>query len=248
MVNNKHPYKRKVTHTEYKHGDKETKKGGWSRMLQHHITDNKHKLSVNAIAPKAAIQKADDRFMQINADTDVLPIWVGGTFLFLFLSFLFIELKFSEEETHWGYIVAMIFFLTGFIFFVIYYFTKPTKEFIWNREDGLVTFPGFMWRDNITMPIKKVIFVRSAPSAQGLGAYLLQIARPDKSYSLYMASLDCTCYEDLSFYLWYMDKNRPLPPGTAFDPYRDADYERRKAAGFPKPMFPASFETLEAKL
>jgi len=40
------------------------------------------------------------------------------------------------------------------------------------------------------------------------------------------------------FVVWYMDKNRPLPPGTAFDPYREADFQRRKAEGFPKPISP----------
>ena len=43
-----------------------------------------------------------------------------------------------------------------------------------------------------------------------------------------------------------MDKNRPLPPGTAFDPYREKDFERRKAEGFPKPLYPSNITTNEA--
>ena len=42
-----------------------------------------------------------------------------------------------------------------------------------------------------------------------------------------------------------MDKNRPLPPGTAFDPYRQKDFERRKAAGFPKPLYSSDIPTPE---
>ncbi len=239
-------YKRKITHTEYRHGDNKTKKGGWSRMLHHHISNNRIKLSSKAISPKATFQSANNRYMKISADANVTPIWLGGAFLILFFILVYVEFRFPEEETHWGYILAMMCFFIGFLFFLLYYFTMPKKEFIWNREDGLVTFPGFMWRPNITMPVEKVIFIRSAPSAQGMGSHLLQIARPDISYSLYMASLDNTCYEDLSFYLWYMDKNRPLPPGTAFDPYRDRDFERRKAAGFPPPIFVSAFDTPEA--
>ena len=49
-----------------------------------------------------------------------------------------------------------------------------------------------------------------------------------------------------NFTIWYMDKNRPLPPGTAFDPYRQKDFERRKAEGFPKPLYPSSITTNEA--
>ncbi|WP_157926205.1 hypothetical protein [Tenacibaculum maritimum] len=43
-----------------------------------------------------------------------------------------------------------------------------------------------------------------------------------------------------------MDKNRPLPPGSAFDAYREQDYQRRKAAGFPKPLYPSKIATPEA--
>lgn len=42
-----------------------------------------------------------------------------------------------------------------------------------------------------------------------------------------------------------MDKNRPLPPGELFDPYREKDYERRKAEGFQPPLYPASINTPE---
>ena len=52
--------------------------------------------------------------------------------------------------------------------------------------------------------------------------------------------------EHWSYIVWYMDKNRPLPSGTAFDAYRQRDYERRKAAGFPKPLYPSDIETPEA--
>ncbi len=240
-------YKRKITHTEYRHRDKKTKKGGWSRMLHHHISDNKVKLSYKAIDPKAAFRKANDKYMKISTDANVTPIWLGGTFLLMFIGSIYAAVVGNDRDTlgTWYYLLLTFFFLV-FLFFLVYYFTMPKKEFIWNREDGLVTFPGFMWRPNITMPLEKVIFIRSAPSAQGMGSHLLQIARPDKSYSLYMASLDNTCYEDLSFYLWYMDKNRPLPPGSAFDLYRDRDYERRKAAGFPPPIFVSAFDTPEA--
>lgn len=52
--------------------------------------------------------------------------------------------------------------------------------------------------------------------------------------------------QDWSFYVWYMDKNRPLPPGTAFDAYRDEDFERRKNEGFPPPLFKSLVPTPEA--
>lgn len=42
-----------------------------------------------------------------------------------------------------------------------------------------------------------------------------------------------------------MDKNRPLPPGEALDPYRESDYLHRKAEGFPEPLYRSVVETPE---
>ena len=146
------------------------------------------------------------------------------------------------------FIFWSLFSFVGLAFFTYYYFTMPLKETIYNRIDGLVTFPGFMWHKNITMSIYDVEFAYSQPSAQGIGAYQLRIVRPDKMFSQALMSSGGNCYEDLSFWLWYMDKNRPLPPGDAFDEFRQRDFERRKAQGFPKPLFPARFDTPEATL
>lgn len=44
-------------------------------------------------------------------------------------------------------------------------------------------------------------------------------------------------YQAWSRIVWYMDKNRPLPPGSAFNPYRKKDDERRKK----KVVLPPSF-------
>jgi len=145
--------------------------------------------------------------------------------------------------------IIIILFVTSLIGLGIslaYLYTKPHKECIFNREDGLVTFPGFLWDENITMPIKNIIFRISGPGGTGGSAFKLQIQRPDKFKTKYFSSLGNNCYQDLSFVLWYMDKNRPLPPGDAFDEYRDQDFERRKVAGFPQPLFHSTFDTPEA--
>jgi hypothetical protein len=178
-------------------------------------------------------------FLQCPVVTTVLPIWGGGAFLLLFLAFILPIITAFQ-------IIASIIMFLGFLFFAIYYFTMPQKECLFNRADGLVTFPGFMWHKNITMSIHKVLFAMSSPSMQGGGAFNLQIVRPDKTYSLWLCTLGMSCYEDLSFFLWYMDKNRPVPPGEGFDKYRDKDFRCRKAEGFPKPLFDSEFPTPEA--
>ncbi len=241
MVEETFNYKRKITHTQYRHGNKKVKRGGLRGRLFNVITDNKeqwNKKSLDSTLP------CNDKFLTIPVFPDIVPKWGAGLFLLLFLSFLFTYITSDEESTL--FVLFIIFFFLGFVFFVVYYYTMPKKEFILNREDGLMTWPGFMWHKNITMPIDKVIFSMSGPGVQGLGAFELLIERPDWFYSKYHSTLGNDCYQDLSFYLWYMDKNRPLPPGTAFDPYRQRDFERRKAEGFPKPLFPAEIPTPEA--
>ncbi|OEK09830.1 hypothetical protein A8C32_09980 [Flavivirga aquatica] len=121
----------------------------------------------------------------------------------------------------------------------------PKKEDILNRKDSTITFPGSFWDKNITMPFSNVIFHFSTGGENAIGAYMLQIVRPtNHTFRIYSHGDDC--YESISLIVWYMDKNRPLPPGTAFDPYRDADFERRKAEGFPPPLYPSQVPTPEA--
>src|SRR5690554_660781 len=69
-----------------------------------------------------------------------------------------------------------------------------------------------------------------------IGGYMLQILRPDRFGTFELFTLGCgNCYEDLSFLTWCMDKNRPLPPGKPFDPFREKDFQRRKREKFPPP-------------
>ncbi len=44
------------------------------------------------------------------------------------------------------------------VLFIIYYFSMPKKEIILNRLDGTITFPGWMWNKNITMPFDDIKF------------------------------------------------------------------------------------------
>ncbi len=78
----KHPYKRKVTHTQYRHGDKKVKKGGWSRMLQMRISENTYQLSQEAVLCKGNVSEANDKFMRGVVAQNVLPFIGGGYFCY----------------------------------------------------------------------------------------------------------------------------------------------------------------------
>ncbi|MDU1906697.1 MAG: hypothetical protein E6772_18180, partial [Dysgonomonas sp.] len=99
------------------------------------------------------------------------------------------------------------------------------KIYIFNRKEGTVTYPTY-WFGSETVPFSEAIIIRGKKglrSAIPIGLAFVSKNRRNQSYIHY----DYT-YAMLSLYVWYMDRNRPLPPGTAFDRYREADYIRRK--------------------
>lgn len=97
------------------------------------------------------------------------------------------------------------------------------------------------------MPFNKVEFPYSTGGENAIGSFQLQIIRPNKWQTFAIVGyIGLDCYSNMSFITWYMDKNRPLPPRTAFDPYREQDFERRKAEGFPKSLYPSDIPTPES--
>ena len=164
---------------------------------------------------------------------------------FLLVAVLFKNVWNGTSE--YEYIFVFFLFLLLGLFFVFYGLTMPKTEAILNRRDGLITFDGFLWQDNITMPFSEVEFCYSTGGEDLQGAFQLQIMRPNKWVTFAISiALGRDCYKEMSFITWYMDKNRPLPPGELFDPYREADFQRRKAEGFPKPLYPSDIPTPEA--
>ncbi len=123
----------------------------------------------------------------------------------------------------------------------------PKKEIILNRMKGTITFPGWMWKKNITMPFDSIKFNYTMGGSNGIGAYQLQLVRPDKMGSIcFFPFPGVDCYQDLSLITWYMDKNRPLPPNEDFDAYREKDFLFRKKRRFPKPLYRSEIVTPEA--
>ncbi len=111
----------------------------------------------------------------------------------------------------------------------IYYEFRPVKAVIFDRMKGTVTLPG-----PGILPDRTITFSHIIPG--------ISFGKLVFKYSRFLNSGVSVWYEynlDIwSFYVHYMDKNRPLPPGTAFDPYREKDFMRRKSENFPTPMYP----------
>lgn len=117
------------------------------------------------------------------------------------------------------------------------------KRFVFNRKTGEVTYPRVFGLGSYTRPFSEVNFILARLGMRASERKSLAILHPNgvtRTFINYQ-------YPErfLSFYVWYMDKNRPLSPGTAFDPYRERDYDRRKAEGFPAPLYTSIIDTLE---
>lgn len=184
----------------------------------------------------------DDEYMVGYTATKLAPLIVGGVMLLLLI------ISLTHDIHNWSTEKIILTAIFGFflVFSVIYYFTMPKNESIYNRKDGTITFDNLLWGKDVTIPFKNVIFSFSTGGVNGISAYLLQIVRPKNHTFSLSATYGNDCYESISGITWYMDKNRPLPPGSAFGPYRQKDFERRKAEGFPPPLYPSRVKTPEA--
>lgn len=233
---------REITHNNYKNVDK-------LRDYYHRI-DVEISVSVVEISKGLLIKKSNkpdrivnDKYIYDHDDGNMAPIIYGGASLIVVLIFLF---SYESPDSFDVFLSILCSFLT--VIFFVYLITKPKKERIFNRRDGLITMTGFFWQKNITMPFDNALFAYLTDGEDVIGAFQFQFIRPKKYV---MNTFDefaflGNCYETMSFLAWYMDKNRPLPPGRAFDPYRQKDYERRKAEGFPRPLYPSNIPTPEA--
>ena len=140
-------------------------------------------------------------------------------------------------------------FIIAFVFW-LFSFLRPTKRLILNRVTGKMTYPSYGFAPHLTITFKRATVYRAivaGPDAMIMGAKLQARNPYDRSATRGTYDLAPSDPEEWwSYFVWYMDKNRPLPPGKSFDPYRQKDFERRKAEGFPRPLYPSNIPTPEA--
>ncbi len=181
-----------------------------------------------------------------------LSVWTIVSLLIGILSTVVaIIISFFDKRsnfTDWYDVLIPIFAIS--LFFWLYSLLKPTKRLILDRVTGKMTYPSYGFAPHITLTfIRATVYsnISAGPDGMIMGT-TLQARNPYQrditrgTYDLAPADPE----EWWSYFVWYMDKNRPLPPGKAFDPYREKDFERRKAEGFPKPLFESNIPTPEA--
>lgn len=141
--------------------------------------------------------------------------------------------------------------LFAFAFWLLFYFVRMFSNILtFNRDLGTVTLQRLSVRKFFRYKTYTANFhdynsfrfrVISTTFKHGHSLSLAMVFAQD-NYQ-YDALQDIDKY--VTFYTHYMDRNRPLPEGKIFDPYREADFERRKAEGFPKPLYPSSVRMVD---
>ncbi|MCG7501359.1 hypothetical protein MHM83_05715 [Tenacibaculum sp. Mcav3-52] len=192
---------------------------------------------------KYFIEEATDLFYKEKRTARGWMSWGVGIVLIVvptIISFFF------KRDDFWPKIILLTIFGIPGVVTIIYGFVAPIKYLVFDRMNGVVVLPR-NFRSAVTIPFStgyaKVKYINSSP---GVISALLGFESSKKKGKVGGLLTEYNINNYWAFTVWYMDKNRPLPPGDAFDPYRQQDFERRKAEGFPKPLYPSKISTPEA--
>ncbi|MEQ3498678.1 hypothetical protein ABMY20_02850 [Tenacibaculum sp. SSH1-16] len=192
------------------------------------------------------VKEVNDKFYRI--DEMALPkVYVFFGLLGVFIGSFGLTLKTISFGSYIAYYSLIL--IGSFLFIYRLTVKSKHKELVLDRLNGTVSYPDFFYSKPLQgkfSELKAVISISGdidgAPGDEKLK--FVNTFKPRKIDILRTISYDDP-YQEWSLYVWYMDKNRPLPPGTAFDPYRQQDFERRKALGFPRPLYKSTIPTPE---
>ena len=173
-----------------------------------------------------------------NKSIDPIVVYLIGLFLVFFLIC-------RPYRGIWEFVI-FLFFGGGTLIGIIYGYVSPIKHFVANRQTGKLRVPISMKKPAVWVNFDEGFAYEKTAYLDNFYTSLFFQTKPEVKPGAVFSLADWERQDYWSFLVWYMDKNRPLPPGTAFDAYRQQDYERRKAEGFPKPLYPSEIETPEA--
>ena len=216
---------------------KKIKKYKWGKYLPHIIIEKPSDTKKNTF--EYGTIRADDEFYinDMGYGVSHIDLYVG----IIFYSLALISLVSNKDTIENRTIFSIIFFIIGSFSF-LYYYKNSKKLLVLDRLNGMVTYPGFLFSKPCSVPFNELL--ASVASFANAGASLV-FYHYNGITGTSISAEDYKPSGNWSFIVWYMDKNRPLPPGEAFDPYRKKDFQRRKAEGFPPPLYPSYIDTPE---
>ena len=218
-----------------------TKELGVDTPLDKIVKEKPKSLDMNKLKDAMVVEVND----KVYREQKSLPREFSWIFCFCF-AFIFMPIGvFYNTENGIERIVSIIIYIIICVGAGAFPLFAPYKELILNREEGTISMPRAFKKENLVISFEEgegiVKFTAGGGAAPDV--YLVFLHKNRKKGG-HLSHSDIYAFWD--FVVWYMDKNRPLPPGTAFDPYREADFQRRKAEGFPKPLYKSYIPTLEA--
>ena len=218
-----------------------TKELGVDTPLDKIIKETPKSLDMNKLKDAMVVEVND----KVYREQKSLPREFSWIFCFCF-AFIFMPIGvFYNTENGIERIVSIIIYIIICVGAGAFPLFAPYKELILNREEGTISMPRAFKKENVVISFEEgdgiVKFTAGGGAAPDV--YLVFLHKNRKKGG-HLSHSDIYAFWD--FVVWYMDKNRPLPPGTAFDPYREADFQRRKAEGFPKPLYKSYIPTFEA--
>ena len=211
-----------------------------------------HQIKQERIKPgkRLNIQEANDLFFVTNESTNMANAKI---FFLMGVGIIFISTLVSIGNRRDDFfenmgLILLPFLLISLIFLIMHYMA-PVKEIVLDRLNGKITYPRlFGNKEHRTIQFDSLHVFETMTTSGDFAVTGKKIRIKDRKYGYTWDLESFKPHEYWSFMVWYMDKNRPLPPGSAFDDYRQRDFERRKEEGFPKPLYPSRFETPEATL
>ncbi len=159
--------------------------------------------------------------------------------------FILSIILFRPYESLMGFLIFIL-FGGGAAFAYLYHYIAPKKYFIANRQTGKLKVPISNEKPEVWVAFNEGFAYEKTAYLDDFYTSLFFQTKPEVKPGAVFSLADFEREDYWNFFVWYMDKNRPLPPGKAFDPYRDQDFKRRKAEGFPKPLYPSNIPTPEA--
>jgi len=228
-----------ITHEEYE-GKKLGETGkGW---VVKRIYNEGYKIEWNN-QKKTFFLYIDDKYMVLDETNSIKLSFKALLVGVLIIPFIYLMDWRSLYTDNW-FVVSFFFFSIAVSIILFYYsFFHPPYIYIYNRLDGTVTMPLLWGWGSCTMEFRKLKY---GITTTRMGSSNLNLSLP-KSWTFPRDVGGLDPQTDMSLHTWYMDKNRPLPPGSAYDPYRERDFQRRKAEGFPDPLYQSLILTPEQK-
>jgi hypothetical protein len=184
--------------------------------------------------------KTDDKKIIMHTESPKKKRIRANILLFLIIAVIGLIITVIDKQPvkTWIRTYLIIFVLIPFIFFSSYSFLiyrQKESIMILNREKGTVTIPCGIMRKAVEKPFREAIGFTS--SASGYGSYYIGIRFKGHGKGDILSSWK-NLPGEWAFYVWYMDRNRPLPPGNVFAEYRKRDSARLRAEGYPTPLYP----------